>query len=216
MTSAELFNPANGTWTATGSLNTGREHHTATLLPNGQVLVAGGFNSTSGDLASAELFNPASGTWTATGSLNTGRDLHTATLLPDGQVLVAGGANSNSGLPLTSAELFNPANGTWTVTGSLNTARDYHTAALLPNGQVLVAGGFNFTSGDLTSAELIQSRQRDLDSDERPEHRANLSHRHALAQWPGAGSGGYQSVRCFDQRRTLRPEPGAGLVFGDG
>src|SRR5436190_3650209 len=59
-----------GTWTATGSLNTGRFRHTATLLPNGMVLVAGG-HANEAPFASAELYDPASGTWTTTGSLNT-------------------------------------------------------------------------------------------------------------------------------------------------
>ncbi|MGA7273695.1 MAG: kelch repeat-containing protein, partial [Candidatus Udaeobacter sp.] len=122
----------------TGSLTTAREQHTATLLPNGQVLVAGG-EGTSGYLSSAELYDPASGTWTATGSLTTARDLHTATLLPNGQVLVAGGIGTS--VDLSSAELYDPASGTWTATGSLTTARFEHTATLLPNGKVLVAGG---------------------------------------------------------------------------
>src|SRR6266404_4458673 len=84
--------PASGTWTVTGSLNTARYYHTATLLPNGMVLVAGG--EIIGVLTSAELYDPASGTWTMTGNLNTGRTTHTATLLPNGMVLVAGGFDS--------------------------------------------------------------------------------------------------------------------------
>src|SRR5437660_128069 len=78
-----------GTWTATGSLGTARAEHTATLLPDGKVLVAGGYAA--GWLASAELYDPATGTWTVTGSLATARSNDTATLLPDGKVLVAGG-----------------------------------------------------------------------------------------------------------------------------
>ncbi len=123
----------------------------ATLLPNGKVLVAGGFNSTGNPLTSAELYDPASGSWTATGSLNTARVAHTATLLPNGKVLVAGGQNGSA---LTSAELYDPASGSWTATGSLNTARYDHTATLLPNGKVLVAGGTNDTY--LASAELYE------------------------------------------------------------
>src|SRR5476651_257874 len=81
---------------STGSLATARYYHTATLLPNGKVLVAGGSGViSSGSLASAELYDPASGTWTATGSLATERHFHTATLLPNGKVLVAGGFDSS-------------------------------------------------------------------------------------------------------------------------
>src|SRR5439155_10886845 len=76
-----------GTWTATGNLNTARFLHTATLLPNGKVLVAGGAASSGIPSASAELYDPASGTWTATGNLNTAQMQHTATLLPNGKVL---------------------------------------------------------------------------------------------------------------------------------
>jgi hypothetical protein len=144
---------APGTFTYTGSMNTARTDHTATLLPNGKVLVVGG-NSNSGIASSsAELYDSASGTWTATGSLNTGRQFHTATLLPNGKVLVAAGID-NSGLAISSAELYDPASGTWSATGSLNTARYWHTATLLPNGKVLVAAGFGSGGVYLTSAEL--------------------------------------------------------------
>ncbi len=78
-----------GTWTTTGSLNTARCCHTATLLPNGQVLVTGG--EAGNVLTSAELYNPATGKWTATGSMATPRVSHTATLLTNGEVLVTGG-----------------------------------------------------------------------------------------------------------------------------
>jgi len=92
------------TWAATGSLNTARVRHTASLLPNGMVLVAGGVDS-SGFFNSAELYDPASGTWTATGSLNTGRWGHKATLLPNGRVLVAGGFGPGPSV-FNSAELY--------------------------------------------------------------------------------------------------------------
>src|SRR5205085_4801646 len=68
--------PAEGRWSPTGSLHTARDIHTATLLPNGLVLVAGGLNTASVESRSAELYDPASGTWTATGSLNEGRFYH--------------------------------------------------------------------------------------------------------------------------------------------
>src|SRR5262249_36736114 len=112
-------------WTYTGNLNAAREYHTATLLPNGKVLVAGG-GDRNGALNSAELYDPASETWTTTGSLNTARALHTATLLPNGKVLVAGG-DENHG----TAELYDSVTGSWSYTGNLNTARVDHTATLL-------------------------------------------------------------------------------------
>src|SRR5438309_1437239 len=97
----------------TGSLTTARLQYTATLLPSGKVLVAGGFNGSY--LSSAELYDPATVSWGSTGSLTTARLLHTATLLPSGKVLVAGGFN---GSYLSSAEFYDPATGSWSSTGS--------------------------------------------------------------------------------------------------
>ena len=121
------------------SLGTAREYHTATLLPNGKILVTGGKINGNVPSSSAELYDPVAGTWTPTASLTDARFSHTATLLPDGKVLIAGGFGVSS--ILNSAELYDPAAGTWTTTGPLATARDAHTATLLPNGKVLVAGG---------------------------------------------------------------------------
>lgn len=138
-------------WFVTGSMQTGRAWHSATLLKDGRVLVAAGSPSGwGGSTKSAELYNPATGTWSATGSLNQDRFLHSATLLPDGKVLVAGGENSMGWM--SSAEIYDPATGKWTLTASMKYSRSMHSATLLTNGKVLVAGGFG--GGDLNSAEI--------------------------------------------------------------
>lgn len=156
---AEIYNPATGKWTATSSMTAARGNLTATLLPNGQVLVAGGINSTGDPLGTAELYNPVTGKWTATGKMITARDEHTATLLPTGEVLIAGGENI-FGVTTTITELYNPSTGKWTKTGNLNTSRLEHTATILMNGEVLIAGGNNVTANAtavLSSAEIYNA-----------------------------------------------------------
>ena len=153
LASAELYNPVTASFAPTASLNTARSEQTATLLSNGMVLIAGGYDSNGNPLASAELYNPSTATFIPTGSLNVARYNHTATLLANGTVLVAGGTIGNGNV-VASAELYNPTTGTFTPTGSLNTARAYQSATLLNNGTVLIAGGINTGIFGLNSAEI--------------------------------------------------------------
>lgn len=145
-----------GTWSGTGALTSARYYHTATLLKDGRVLVAGGFGPTD-TLSSAELYAPGSETWSSAGFFIGKRFLHTATRLNDGRVLVVGGANG-TGSSLASVQLFDPGLVTWSDAQSLATSRDQHTATLMPNGKVLVAGGQHNVAGspseNLTSAEI--------------------------------------------------------------
>jgi len=137
-----------GAFLRTGNVTVARFAHTATLLPNGKVLIAGGVG-VSRSLASAELYDPALGTFTATGSMTVARAFHTATLLLSGKVLIAGGDSSsgdgggNGGAPIAiaGAEIYDPAAGTFAATGNMTVARFGHTATLLLSGKVLIAGG---------------------------------------------------------------------------
>jgi hypothetical protein len=140
--SAELYNPQTEQFMPTGRLRHARDGHTATLLANGQVLMAGGWGNTV--LDSAELYDPNTGIFTETGTMTVPRSGFTATLLPDGRVLLTGGYNSHKREFLASAELYDAATGTFTQTGEMHIARSAHTATFLADGRVLITGGGTF------------------------------------------------------------------------
>ena len=168
MPNTELYDPVSGTWSHAPNLHVPRLYHSATLLRDGKVLVAGGdkppypFDPYQGPFFpvppnnTAELFDPATGNWSRASTLNAARSGHTASLLPNGEVLVAGGYNNTTPWPggiIKSAERYDASDALWRIASDLNTARYGHTATLLPNGRVLVAGGIN-AEGILNSAEL--------------------------------------------------------------
>jgi N-acetylneuraminic acid mutarotase len=130
-------------WEKAKSMATGRYRHTATLLSNGHVLVAGGTGGTGTEFMTATVYDPVFGTWSRALNLVYQHDLHTATLLQTGKVLLAGGLTYQS-TPLEQAgcELYDPDTNTFAATGSLITGRIAHTATLLADGRVLVCGGY--------------------------------------------------------------------------
>jgi Galactose oxidase, central domain len=152
-TSGNVVSPAAGAGSIapTSNMNAPRSGHTATLLPNGQVLIAGGMERNGVFYNTAELYNPTTGGFTATPQrMSTQRVGHVATLLPNGKVLIAGGWGGDG--VLSSAELYDPSAGAFTTTGGMTTPRGDFTATLLPNGKVLFAGGENDHA--LSSAEI--------------------------------------------------------------
>lgn len=157
---SELWNPATGRWSTTGSMLTSPvsgltpRNASAVLLANGRVLVAGGLNYE----AVAQRYDPATATWTATTPMTAPRESFTLITLTSGKVLAAGGCDDYYCQSiLRSAEIYDPISGTWTATGNMRQARYDHSATLLSSGQVRVTGGLN-TSGVTATPDEIYTQ----------------------------------------------------------
>lgn len=151
LTVAELYDPAKGTFSLTGKLQSDRVGHAATLLADGKVLLVGGTQTTTPGfgicLRTAEIYDIASGTFTTTGNMTSARCSPSVTLLNDGNVLITGGAGS-------SAEVYYPSKGAFDITGGMVASHNNATATRLTNGHVLVAGGRAQTATPNNTAEI--------------------------------------------------------------
>lgn len=147
LATAEIFDPSSSQFVRAANMTATHNHHTATSLPDGQVLILGD---------SAELFDGSR--FIAIAGFN--RHSHTATLLNDGNVLITGGLTGDS--VLADALLFHPATRTFENIGNLTTPRFHHGAALLPDGRVLIAGGYstNDKHGFTVSAEIFDPKTK--------------------------------------------------------
>lgn len=161
---AQLYDSATNTWSSAPDILGGpRARHTATLLADDRVLIAGGTNcclpppdgATVIPVLSTVIYDPVANTWSSAGNLTTSRMEAAATLLPNGTVLITGGSDHGAnGQPRASAELYDPVANIWTLAANMTTARESPTANLLPNGTVFVTGGLGLTSTEIYDPAL--------------------------------------------------------------
>jgi N-acetylneuraminic acid mutarotase len=162
--SAEIYDPTTGVWSPAAPMSVPRSHQSATLLPDGEVLVAGGattYNGTIGTVtATAEIYNPRTDTWRRAASMSVARYAGAGALLPDGRVLVAGGWSftTNTDPSLATAEIYDPATDRWTPTGSMNQARASFSLTTLADGRLLALAGVDPSYHMLASVEVYDPR----------------------------------------------------------
>lgn len=195
---AELIYPVlvDPGWTTTGDMMVGRHNHTASVLLDGRILVAGGQYGPLGSivfLASAEIYDPDTGTWSAASAMNGPHTSHTSNRLFDGTILISGGA-LDSTANLATAERYDPAQGTWTES-LMPSVHAYHAAVVLMDGQVLVAGGVNGNNtGKQSSADLYDPATGAWSStgsmaDARSDHTLSVLHSGQVLAVGGKGNG---------------------------
>lgn len=153
LASSGVLTPADGRLGDTAAMAAARAAHTATALPDGRVLVAGGFTNEQNAAHGAQVYDAARARFSALPRMVTLRHSHSATLLANGKVLIAGGFGPDE-TPMTGAELFDPSTGTFSATGSMRAARAGHVAVSLADGRILLAGGLGPEWTFLASAEL--------------------------------------------------------------
>jgi hypothetical protein len=203
-----------GSVTEIAAMHMARASHTSTLLPNGKVLIAGGFAGSGGEsnpYTTAELFDPSSRTFQSAASMTVGRSGHTATLLKNGKVLMIGGWTGHYDR-VGSAELFDPATRAFTATGNLTVGRAGNTATLLADGRVLIAGGVDSKENAMASAEIYDPATGKFTltgsmADPRGAHTATaLEDGKVLIT--GGGSGHYPSQNVYRSAEVYDPATG--------
>jgi Kelch motif protein len=215
--STELYDPAANRFERGSRMGRPRVGHTATRLPSGDVLVAGGWDGPK-PTASAELYEAATGGFVPVGRMRAARGGAVAALLPGGRVLIAGGSGRTGSL--RSAEVYDSRTRTFRATGSMTTARSAHAAARLSNGRVLVVGGDDARERIVRSAELYDPRTRRFT---RVGPLQTVRHKHAVVALPrgralvlgGSNArdfrGRYSSAEVFDAR-TRRFSPTGRMI----